>query len=447
MADEADRERDNDIADAEIVEEGADRIGEQSSSTTAALAPLPPMTALDITRPIAGVEDVRAAFEQYEQLRRTIVVKADITNIQGKEFVNKSGWRKLAVVMGVSGQIVSRDYQRDAQGRVMSAEVVMRAVAPNGRFMEGLGACDLHERCCPKAFSEDAVCRDSRSKHHHCIAGCDGYNHFSKPQHDIPATAQTRALNRACSDLFGFGEVSAEEVTDRDEAAEKVDIDSLVHALNSVEASQRGPAKHAFVQKFGMPAELKKGQVDAAVRFVRSLGVEVGKVPDPAAGAAAPASDEPHAEDQATSADVAHPSPDAGAPEGDADSEPSGSAGGAEEQGSGLVAPPANSAPPKPSTPQQRQTLGIRFKELEANGIILEGDKAEIVGILSLGRTTTTTQITFEEAVKLVALAHMLEGGSIVVVDDPAGGRTLHAKGQPGTSFLATLPQPVAEVL
>ena len=33
------------------------------------------------------------------------------------------------------------------------------------------------------------------------------YKHrFTKPNHDVPATAETRAKNRACSDLLGIGD-------------------------------------------------------------------------------------------------------------------------------------------------------------------------------------------------------------------------------------------------
>jgi hypothetical protein len=37
--------------------------------------------------------------------------------------------------------------------------------------------------------------------------GCDSLEkRYSKPNHDIPATAETRAKNRACADLLGMKE-------------------------------------------------------------------------------------------------------------------------------------------------------------------------------------------------------------------------------------------------
>jgi len=42
---------------------------------------------------------------------------------------------------------------------------------------------------------------------------------FKHPDHDIVSTSLTRALNRAISDIVGWGEVSAEELQDGDEAS------------------------------------------------------------------------------------------------------------------------------------------------------------------------------------------------------------------------------------
>jgi len=64
------------------------------------------------------------------------------------------------------------------------ARFKVRATSPNGRHMDGIGICDVTER------------------------------QFTHPEHDIVATAHTRAINRAFADLFGLGAVSAEEMTE-----------------------------------------------------------------------------------------------------------------------------------------------------------------------------------------------------------------------------------------
>lgn len=137
-----------------------------------------------LVRPAAGLDTIAESFDAYVALCNRLLTPDDFQAIQGREYRKKSAWRKLAVAFGVSCSYLERNYERDDAGRLIRAEVIVRATAPNGRYMDGLGVCDRLER------------------------------RFTKPEHDIPATAATRATNRACSDLFGMGEVSAEEIGD-----------------------------------------------------------------------------------------------------------------------------------------------------------------------------------------------------------------------------------------
>lgn len=167
-----------DIIDVEPIDD------DTFDGNVAALAPVRTSDAL--VRPAASVADVESAFRDYQRLCSQLLDNDDVQVIGGRSFRKKSAWRKLAVAFGVSCEVIDRQYERDDNGRTVRAEVVVRATAPNGRHMDGLGICDLTER------------------------------KFSKPEHDIPATAMTRATNRACADLFGMGEVSAEEIIDHD---------------------------------------------------------------------------------------------------------------------------------------------------------------------------------------------------------------------------------------
>lgn len=184
--------------------------------TTAALVPQVVAGGQTLVRPIAAEAEIVAAFNQYQHLCTVLLVDADYQSFSGgRSFRKKSAWRKLAVAMGVSCEIIDRQYERDG-GRIIRAEIVVRATAPNGRSWDGLGACDLFEKCCVQPCS-----KRSWSNHTCCGSDCTGARHFSNPQHDLPATAATRATNRACADLFGFGEVSAEEIVDRGDGAEQ----------------------------------------------------------------------------------------------------------------------------------------------------------------------------------------------------------------------------------
>jgi len=140
----------------------------------------------------------------YVALCEGILNDSDYQSIGNRAFKKKSAWRKLATAFGVSVELIDEDITYDSStNRIVRAHMRVRATAPNGRFMEGIGICDVFERCCLQGCG---------TRHTHCDAACDGARHFSHAEHDIPATAMTRATNRACADLFGMGEVSAEEM-------------------------------------------------------------------------------------------------------------------------------------------------------------------------------------------------------------------------------------------
>jgi hypothetical protein len=120
----------------------------------------------------------------------------------------KSAYRKMAVFFGLTfpsrGQSVDIEIKELTSGIVkiergngyvmttymdtgptfstQKVECSVEVRAPNGRLVTGYGACSSEER---------------------------GFTHHD---HDIPATAFTRALNRAISDMIGMGDVSAEEI-------------------------------------------------------------------------------------------------------------------------------------------------------------------------------------------------------------------------------------------
>lgn len=168
-----------------------------------------------LVRMAAPITEVIAAQQEYQEVcRKLLDHDTDIQVIGSKEFKKRSAWNKLAVAFGVSTTEVRTTHERDERGRIIRTECLVRATAQNGRASDGLGACDLYERCCdPETCTKLEFWQDSGrpTGHKHCASPCKTA-HFSNPQHDIPATAFTRASNRAKADLFGMGEVSAEEV-------------------------------------------------------------------------------------------------------------------------------------------------------------------------------------------------------------------------------------------
>lgn len=122
------------------------------------------------------------AWKQYQELKKAILEKSDIQTIQGKEFLKKSYWRKVATFFNLTTEVVQESHEE--VGNTIMWHFVVKAVASNGRYAIGAGSCDMYEK---------------------------GHKNTL---HNIRAMAETRATNRAISNLVGGGEVTAEEMED-----------------------------------------------------------------------------------------------------------------------------------------------------------------------------------------------------------------------------------------
>jgi hypothetical protein len=163
----------------------------------------------NLVLPVGPLNQTALAMEEYQKLCKYLLDKNDWQTINGKKFPKRSAWRKLAVAYGVSFQILDVKKDMDEAGNLVSAEFIVRASAPNGRYADGWGACAVAER-----------------------------NAGRKAMHDIPATAETRAKNRAAADLFGMGEVSAEEIDHSTMVAsseEQARVRALIDSLGELE--------------------------------------------------------------------------------------------------------------------------------------------------------------------------------------------------------------------
>jgi len=166
----------------------------------------------------ATAAQIREQQVVYQRLVKELLDDDDYQTIGGKAFKKKSAWRKLSLAFGTDLEIKTVTHDRDARGRIIRTEVIARATHPNGRFADGIGSCSVFEKCCGGAevCTRQERWEDSRrpTGHTHCKPDCPGWVHFSHAEHDVPATAATRATNRAAADLFAAGEVSAEEMSD-----------------------------------------------------------------------------------------------------------------------------------------------------------------------------------------------------------------------------------------
>lgn len=137
----------------------------------------------------ADLQSVTHAMNAYLETTRAVLAATDWQGPpdQAGSFIKKSGWQKIAKAYRLSTEVVSERVERDDDGCPLRAAVVMRAIAPNGQHREATGYCATDE---PR------------------FASAGGRQ---KIEHDLPATAATRAENRAISNLCGLGAVSAEE--------------------------------------------------------------------------------------------------------------------------------------------------------------------------------------------------------------------------------------------
>jgi hypothetical protein len=173
---------DTPVVDAEIVDDHTDTPAATSTEVVRR------ERRSEVIRPLDAIELVES-FNAYQQLLPRLLTDDDYQPADGKRFVKKSGWRKIATAFDLDVQIIRSTVERDPDGTPVRAEVWARAIAPSGRSMDGDGYCSIDES------------RFQRQRGR------------QKLENDLRATATTRAMNRAISGLVGMGEVSAEEVS------------------------------------------------------------------------------------------------------------------------------------------------------------------------------------------------------------------------------------------
>lgn len=172
-----------------------------------------------IVMPAVSPAEAKAAWEQYELLKQAIIKPEDIQKIEGRDFLKKSYWRKLATFFNLSIEVI--DEKKEQVGKTFVWHFTVKASHPGGRYSYGVGSCDAYE----KAQLRDGVYMRWNK------LGKVWEPAQANSLHNIRSTAMTRAVNRAVSDLCGGGEVSAEEVAtngheeivNEDEVAEAIE--------------------------------------------------------------------------------------------------------------------------------------------------------------------------------------------------------------------------------
>lgn len=155
---------------------------DETKQIEATTAIIPAQIMPTMIRPIVKIEEALAAWQEYQALKTKLASDGDFVEIQGKQHPTKLFANKISRFFGLSVQIVKADKEVTDDG--FTIHIWARATAPNGQYRDGDGHCSSGER------------------------------NFTHLEHDVYATAVTRAKNRAILELVGFGEVSKEEIID-----------------------------------------------------------------------------------------------------------------------------------------------------------------------------------------------------------------------------------------
>jgi len=170
-----------------------------------------------VVRPLVTVEEAKRQWNEYVAFCDGVLQPDDYATIDGKKRKKKSAWRKLGRAFAVTDRIITQEVHRDADGYPLWATFTVEAEHPCGAKAIGYQEAHIREDCCPAASGQVCKRAAKNQRHNCCVVGCDGRIHWSHPG-DLPATAHTRAKNRAIADLIGAGEVSAEEMAGVDES-------------------------------------------------------------------------------------------------------------------------------------------------------------------------------------------------------------------------------------
>ncbi len=189
------------------------------------LTPLPPGTIVPVSeeqlkagppfmtlssKPSA--EDFAADFDTYIAIQKTIDerMKDSVMDIQGKKFRKKAYWRAVATAFNVTVEPHMDEYfEIGSQSKGDLADwgyrVTYKAWTPSGRVAYGDGTVMRSEKL---VYDYEWV-NGRRGKR---LGVNWDKTDENATHHNIRGHAHTRAINRAVSNLVGFGEVSAEEM-------------------------------------------------------------------------------------------------------------------------------------------------------------------------------------------------------------------------------------------
>lgn len=178
----------------------------------------------EIIKPVTDdFTEIKEIYDRFEEIKSDLLDKEDRQTISGSVFVTKSGWRKIATAFNISVKTLEEE-RVETGDDIVRWKVKAEATAPNGVTATGVGMTASNEsnfmEKLKKKESKDETVSDVAVNHnldYEEVALVEGaFRRIKEPRevsdHNLIATAATRAKNRAISDLVGGGEVSSEEL-------------------------------------------------------------------------------------------------------------------------------------------------------------------------------------------------------------------------------------------
>jgi len=204
------------LEDEDVEEEEPEVVDVEGEEVSSEPAPPTNTEGDGLVKPTADLEEVAEVYDTFENMKNNLLKGSDKQTIGSgsnkSTFITKSGWRKIATAFNVTVEVVEKE--KTVENGVLTWKVKARATANNGKAAESWSACASNE----SNHMEYLKSVDDDMKQKDDVFKVDGkWRRLKHPrevnEHDIIATAETRAKNRAISDLVGGGDVSAEEVT------------------------------------------------------------------------------------------------------------------------------------------------------------------------------------------------------------------------------------------
>ena len=222
---------------------------------------------------LSGAEALQV-WGQYQDVIQKVCTDEDYQVIGTEKFRKKSGWRKIATFFNLSTEIVEE--RKEMIGDNTVYHFTVKALHKNGRFAVGTGSCDAYEK---------AVLKDGKYKSKgNVIKWGKRPNGKSYPLewewidavpnsiHNIRTTAETRATNRAISNLVGGGEVSAEEV---DQQAHDVEEGEVVPPPAKTPVQPKPQAQE--VKQEPLINDFQKTHIQAAYKSLNMSAEDIKK--------------------------------------------------------------------------------------------------------------------------------------------------------------------------